>query len=484
MSEEGMVARTSGKDCGKQDGDYLSWKNSSWSLLGSAKWTDVAIEDLCRTVSSIQLFTINAISSPQDCKLLCLKLHGKGMMASVKTANLFEKLVDRMGTISSSTMESVVVWLPIHKESSIWLDSNTGKEMTSPLWRTGFPVNDSSKSCALYGSGGEGYINFRCSAQDVSCACHFPQRVILVLRGLCKDSHIDQIYQTQNSPLDGALTYYGNSKAQARFLKDESQWKIKVFVYNTSASSDASDNSFMLGKYNWTIEGDSVKCNKGKTYTKALKLTGCKDGQFTCDDGQCIKMKERCNQVPDCRDESDENGCQLIIFRNNYNKNIPPIGRTIDGSSVPAQVSISITLMKVVEIEETDHSIHLQFRINLQWKENRVKYQNLKEETSLNALTNSDISKLWLPLVMYDNTDQKQSTRLGEYGNGEWITRLTVAREGNFTRSDFDQADEAEIFEGKENTLKMTQTYTHEFQCKYKLQQYPFDTQVLFELQN
>ena len=38
--------------------------------------------------------------------------------------------------------------------------------------------------------------------------------------------------------------------------------------------------------------------------------------------------------------------------------------------------------------------------------------------------------------------------------------------------------DEAEIFEGAANSLTMKQTYTHEFQCKYELQQYPFDSQV------
>ena len=38
--------------------------------------------------------------------------------------------------------------------------------------------------------------------------------------------------------------------------------------------------------------------------------------------------------------------------------------------------------------------------------------------------------------------------------------------------------DEAEIFEGAENSLTMNQTYTWEFQCKYELQRYPFDTQV------
>ena len=39
--------------------------------------------------------------------------------------------------------------------------------------------------------------------------------------------------------------------------------------------------------------------------------------------------------------------------------------------------------------------------------------------------------------------------------------------------------DEAEIFQGAENSLGMEQTYTHAFQCVFKLSQYPFDTQVV-----
>ena len=134
--------------------------------------------------------------------------------------------------------------------------------------------------------------------------------------------------------------------------------------------------------------------------------------------------------------------------------------------------------MKVVEIEEVDHSIHLQFQISLSWKENRVKYHNLKSKASLNALTDEDIKTIWLPRIVYDNTDQKEVTRLGEYGNGEWDTIVTVTRENQFTRSGLEGVDEAEIFEGAKNRLTMNQTYTWEFQCKYELQRYPFDTQV------
>ena len=132
--------------------------------------------------------------------------------------------------------------------------------------------------------------------------------------------------------------------------------------------------------------------------------------------------------------------------------------------------------MKVVEIEEVDHSIHLQFQISLSWKENRVRYHNLKNQTSSNALSVEDINTIWLPLVIYDNTDQKEVTRLGT--EWEWATDVTVTREGRFTWSDHKELDEAEIFEGAENSLTMNQTYTLEFQCKYELQRYPFDTQV------
>ena len=41
-----------------------------------------------------------------------------------------------------------------------------------------------------------------------------------------------------------------------------------------------------------------------------------------------------------------------------------------------------------------------------------------------------------------------------------------------------EEVDEREIFEGLENTLTMEQTYTHQFQCSFELEQYPFDRQT------
>ena len=144
----------------------------------------------------------------------------------------------------------------------------------------------------------------------------------------------------------------------------------------------------------------------------------------------------------------------------------------------PVPVRVSLTLLKVVDIKEVDYSIELQIQINIQWKEIRATYHNLKPETYLNALSLEEITSLWLPLVVYTNTDQHETTRLGD-GNWEWSTYVSVKRDGNFTRSGYDMVDETELFKGNENTLIMTQSYTHEFQCSYQLGRYPFDIQVL-----
>ena len=81
---------------------------------------------------------------------------------------------------------------------------------------------------------------------------------------------------------------------------------------------------------------------------------------------------------------------------------------------------------------------------------------------------------LWLPYVIYANTDMKEAVQLED----NLDTTIVISREGNFNRNGVDEIDETEIFEGKDNSLSMYQTYTKSFQCLYNLQKYPFDTQV------
>ena len=67
-------------------------------------------------------------------------------------------------------------------------------------------------------------------------------------------------------------------------------WKLKSDVQNTTAHSKAPLKSFVLGKHEWVITGDNMECSEsGEPYTRLLKLSGCREGEFTCSDGQCIR---------------------------------------------------------------------------------------------------------------------------------------------------------------------------------------------------
>ena len=60
----------------------------------------------------------------------------------------------------------------------------------------------------------------------------------------------------------------------------------KVIAY----TKDTDD--YPLGTHKWTIGNDAIACSpKGDEYKRVLKLTGCRENEFTCNDGQCIRIK-------------------------------------------------------------------------------------------------------------------------------------------------------------------------------------------------
>ena len=162
-------------------------------------------------------------------------------------------------------------------------------------------------------------------------------------------------------------------------------------------------------------------------------------------------------------------------MKEGYNKNVPPVS-VQNGKKRMVNVSVTIDILRLVDIDEEDYSVEIQFSIALKWMENRATYLNLKKDKSLNALTLDEIQSLWLPEVIYENTDQKDSTRLGT--QWEWKTSVIVERNKNGTPAGLETLDETELFKGDENSLDMFQTYTHEFQCIFDLKKYPFDTQT------
>ena len=453
-----------------EEGDYLAWSDMEWDLRGGAVIDKIGAGEL-ETNPPVNLYTAG-FQNRDTCKYFCENLGGQ--MPYLSNKSTFGKLQGFCERKMNERQQTTWLAVDDKREEGIWRDSYTGQSLNfTPPWVGNEPNGGKGENCAVVGVNCN-WGDMPCTkSAGYNCLCENHPNPNLKLLGLCKESVIDHSFQPQNDAKDiERLTLVGHSTS---IEYDGKLWVMNVFHYNVTGTSRAPHASFTLGKNQWTVFGDT-SCNKeGNFYKADLKMSGCKEDEFTCYNGQCVSMQERCNQVPDCRDRSDERNCVILVLEEGYNMRVPPVEKDAMRKITPVAVNVSLTLLKVVAIEEEDHSIELQIQITLEWNEIRATYQNLKPEIYLNALSYDEISSLWLPLVIYMNTDQQESTRFAN--DWEWSTYVSVKRMGNFTRGTYN-TDEAEIFKGEENTLVMTQSYTHEFQCVYDLGRYPFDTQV------
>ena len=457
-----------------EEGDYLSWADMEWILHGQAKIETTEKEETCEEKPLVDLYYTPFPGGMDSCMHHCQNLGTR--VPSVATFEEWTKLQTFLKKkLYDKGLNTLEIWLPIEDRETedVWRDFYTGEVVQN--YSHPWTLNGGrAENCARLMS--ENVWNDRsCDYPDYACICSHKSNTNLKLRGLCVGSAIDVYYKPMNKQADiREVKLRGLTHTSIEFAEEKKKWKLDVAGSNVTATSKASVASFSLGKHNWTIKGDQG-CSSRKSYTQELKMSGCQGKEFTCNDGQCVSMEVRCDQMPDCRDESDERNCNHLLLKDSYNKKVPPIHSSDD----PVDVSVTIDLLRLVHIVEGDYSIEIQFEIMLEWRDNRATYHNLKKTAALNALTQEDIEKLWLPEVIYENTDQKQSTRLGEFGAGEWKTDVVVRREEeNGVMSGPEFVDETEVFRGSENGLVMNQTYTHTFQCNYQLSHYPFDIQV------
>ena len=355
------------------------------------------------------------------------------------------------------------------------MDFYTSENISLEGFYPGQPNGKRYENCAVVYVNKNGMYDNSCDSNTMkrNCICKTETVPILKLRGLCKNSDFDSLFTVKNDANNGQLTFYGATTSKLWYDEQILAWKGVNIDAPVTIINEAPKKSFLLGKHMWKFLNDSVMCNKGKPHTRELKMTGCKDDEFTCADGQCIKMNKRCDQVSNCRDESDEVACKILISGESYSNQVPPVFIDKEDMIIPALITVSISVLDIIKIAEDHNKIVIKFRIILTWKDGRLTFQNIKEELYLNTLKHNEIEELWTPLIVYKNTENNDATTTNDI-----LTTVTVTREGNFIRSPATSVDEMELFRGSENTLTMNQSYTKEFRCSYNFQYFPFDTQA------
>ena len=101
----------------------------------------------------------------------------------------------------------------------------------------------------------------------------------------------------------------------------------------------------------------------------------------------------------------------------------------------------------------------------------RLTMTDLNKQDGLNALTLESRSELWIPQVIFYNTEIKMETLNDEKAFA------TVSRDASYQRKNESFLHNAYVYEGSENPITLTRVYSAKFICDYDMTVYPFDTQ-------
>ena len=460
LSAQDMVRLTTSEIC--TDGDFLSWTEASWILTGNVQKFET--QELCKISNAAEyLLFPNSFYNCLDCIKLCPRMQANGRVPLIQNSTDFEnmkKIYERTVPSFENTPVQYIWSSYTHDDNENFSDFYTKAFFPSPsLWTTGQPNGGKAQPCSGWWRGktlAAGLWDTQATSRFAGqCFCQFTKSPILKLRGLCKGSHIDTHY----TPIyqGGKVLYKGLTNTEITYIEteDDTKWMMTVNRKKTIGQTFADDISYVLGTHSWHITNDTAKCRYKRM---ELKMTGCSEGEFTCSNGDCVHMEERCDQVLDCEHKSDELNCKTVLLEESYRKTAPPLGLRRENRTrkvIPAEVKVSVTLLDISAIRETDNEIDIKFTPQFEWVESRATFYNLKTKTSQNTLEKTEIDWLWIPKIIYRNNKDNFDTRLA-LDNSE----LKVKRQGSFFRSPLEVANEIEMFQGKQNPIIMIPAYT------------------------
>ena len=182
----------------------------------------------------------------------------------------------------------------------------------------------------------------------------------------------------------------------------------------------------------------------------------------------------RCNSKPDCVDLSDEFDCKIINPGKSYQNFIAPpalLSSEDDDMEDKIVIDVSADIISILDIDEISSIFQVQFFLHFTWHDSRLIYYNLKNDTGLNALSPEEKQQLWIPVLIFDNTENKLSTVVDE------DSTIVVNKRGNYTLSTMENVENRQFFKGDENSITLSRFYNIRFICNYEMQWYPFDVQ-------
>ena len=267
------------------------------------------------------------------------------------------------------------------------------------------------------------YENCAClipyAVADVDCttnlkcvACPFTEPVRFSFLGTC-ELELRNVYFT-SFQRDEELMFVGYGAYHIKQLDGTWAW-IDVVTNVTIAYLLEIEPDFPMGRRWWQLE--QQVCDQKAGNRRRMLLSPCPPGHFSCNDATCIPLPQRCDLKYDCGDNSDEEECELVSFPDGYQKHLPPRRGDSEEAALPIVLTVSVESLAVKTI---DMVMEVSYQLMLTWVDNRLLYQDLKMDSTLNVLPKGTVGKLWTPQVDFINTIKSEHTHM----DGDTLIRV------------------------------------------------------------
>ena len=77
---------------------------------------------------------------------------------------------------------------------------------------------------------------------------------------------------------------------------------------------------------------------------------------------------------------------------------------------LPITFNFSLEILVIQEIREIQQILQLKFSLRMSWLDSRLDFYNIKVDKSMNVISLEELNKIWLPVVVFDNTAKSQRT--------------------------------------------------------------------------
>ena len=486
------------------EGDYFAWTKSDWEFSGDNYSEDIIpLSEVCQQEKKTSLL-FPSVYFDQAVNM-CSKLGGElwAPVDKISHREFIEANINHTKVLEGRcNMEEFIVFYWGHRvtryrENNMVYHWYTKEKLYPGGWGdTQYPFSDVyafDKDQSFLEYDFEQYIvvDMRYPWQAILnpmdkapfCgSCVFNSHpAALIIKGLCETTKFSDKFFNIEEDLLGNFTFYGDNSIIV-YNEEASLWNWTIQGdLHTFATSNAPFNTFLIGKTSWTFFGDSCVATGD---IRDIKFTTCGQGgdysffkeEFTCNDGSCVDLEERCDGVPNCDDQSDEENCQKVIISKKYPKNNIPYKISQQKQVIKLKTNVSVKINEILSISEVDSKFSLKFALYMSWVDNRLAFQNLKSDADQNTLDDDLQENLWKPVLTFTNTKKNIKTNTVKENDNEPIFSI-IKNSTRTLKNEASSLDLSYMFDGASNPVMMVRDYAIDFTCDFRLAWYPFDQQ-------